>query len=98
MTDRQSRTDENRGSHVTHCLFCKDSKNGDTEGRGEIYMALEKEGKQWRWEMSWSWGKGMRGGVRWRGNGLTVSKRRWDMLQRRGHFHIFISFCFGFIF
>lgn len=70
MTDAQTGTDENRGSHVTRCLFCTDSKICKTwkcwkgrRSRGEMEKKSRSRGE----------GEGMRGGETARGNGLTVS-------------------------
>lgn len=35
------------------------------------------------WETSRSRGEGMRESEKWNGNGLTVSARKWEMLQRK---------------
>lgn len=83
MTDRQTRTDENRGSHVTCCLFCTDSKmshggtgrNLDSVGKGE--------GAEERWEKCRSRGEGMRGGEKQGGIGSTVSKGSWEKVKER---------------
>lgn len=51
--------------------------------RRDLNGVGEGEKSEERWERSRSKGDGMRGGEKWRGNGSTVSKRRWEMLQRR---------------
>lgn len=71
---------------------------------------LEGAGKGERAEERWEKSRSMRlRGEKQRGNGLTVSKRRWEKVEERvgrgrsavgGHFCIFIgkvlSFCFRF--
>lgn len=59
----------------------KSVRRGGT-GR-DLDSAGKGAGAEERWEKSRSRGEGMRGGEKQRGNGLTVSKRRWEKEEER---------------
>lgn len=51
MTDRRTRVEENRSSHVSGCLFCTDANVCQTQTNGEKFGRHRREGDEARGDM-----------------------------------------------